>query len=156
MKLTTRAQATRKTTKRRGEDEEDKDKEDEGEDDDQEDLLESWVEWLKRSTHESEQKLQKLRLEDWVATYRRTKWQWAGRVAQHDRSRWTYYAMRWQPALHTRQCKLRKQGDPKKRWEDSITMYLSDAGIDGTWYDIARDGDRWDELCNNYVSKFWS
>ena len=104
---------------------------------------------------EAELKPQKVRLEDWVAMSRRTKWQWAGRVAQHDRSRWTYYTTRWQPQWHTRESKLRKQGHPKKRWHDDITRYLSSVGYDGDWYDLAIDIGRWEELCGDFIKCNW-
>ena len=42
-----------------------------------EELLEPWHEWIQRSTHEAEQRVQKLKMRDWVHLQRQRKWRLA-------------------------------------------------------------------------------
>merc|ERR1712129_653132 len=52
-------------------------------------VLEDWVEWLKRTTGLTDQWLQKLHIEDWVRQQRRNQWRWAGHVTRLLDQRWT-------------------------------------------------------------------
>ena len=46
---------------------------------------ESWVEWVKRTTHIVEEQLAKTGLDDWVTAVRRKLWRWAGHLATEAR-----------------------------------------------------------------------
>eukprot|EP00973_Karenia_brevis_P004692 644076-Karenia_brevis.AAC.1 len=59
--------------------------------------LESWVEWLKRTTTEAEQHLAKNQIDDWITAWRRRVWRWASRVACLSVERWAYKALNWHP-----------------------------------------------------------
>eukprot|EP00973_Karenia_brevis_P011725 1586795-Karenia_brevis.AAC.1 len=57
-------------------------------DDTKTETLEPWVEWIKRATHQAEERARKLNVEDWVMVHRRMKWRWAARIAQQSSDRW--------------------------------------------------------------------
>jgi len=41
----------------------------------------------------------------------------------------------------------RQLGGPRRRWEDTIKMYLQEVGCGGmVWIDLTRDKDRWRAL----------
>eukprot|EP00973_Karenia_brevis_P050869 7065207-Karenia_brevis.AAC.1 len=43
-----------------------------------ESTTESWIQWVQRATHEANELLDKLHIEDWVTTWRRRVWKFAG------------------------------------------------------------------------------
>ena len=88
------------------------------------DDLEPWTEWIRRSTHEAEERMKKLHLEDWVAMQRRRKWRWAKKVATDTTTTWTTTALHWVPTLDPQLCPRRQTGWPKLRWSDDINNYL--------------------------------
>ena len=85
---------------------------------------ESWVDWIKRTTHETEQLIQSLGIEDWVFQQRRRKWRWVQRVAL-DKDKWTYKAALWEPSLNPQSKAGRKQARPRRRWTDDINEHIT-------------------------------
>jgi hypothetical protein len=46
-------------------------------------------------------------------------------------------------------------GDPRRRWEDNIKMYLQEVGCGGMdWIELAENRDRWRALVNAVI-KLW-
>ena len=87
--------------------------------------LEPWVDWIRRSTHEAEEKLKKLKLEDWVTLHRRRKWRWAQKVATNTEDSWNMLALTWDPGHHMRATAYqRRVGRPNARWADDIRQYV--------------------------------
>jgi len=87
-------------------------------------VLEPWVEWIRRSTHDAEQQMITLGIEDWVTIQRRRKWRWASRVALATDDKWITKAIEWDPLLDSRQNPRRRQGRPQKRWTDDIAEHV--------------------------------
>eukprot|EP00973_Karenia_brevis_P038920 5373312-Karenia_brevis.AAC.1 len=58
-------------------------------DDQHEDMLEPWVDFIRRATHAAEKLAANLNIESWTCTYWRKKWAWAHRIALHGSDRWT-------------------------------------------------------------------
>jgi hypothetical protein len=114
-------------------------------------VLEPWVEWITRVTHEAETRLAKCNIEDWVTLCRRRKWQWGFKVANMSRERWAFQAARWQPSWSVKA--KRPPGKPKLRWEDAIKQLLISKGIQKDWLDVASDACMWrgleDAFCLN-------
>ena len=116
--------------------------------------LEPWSEWIKRTTHQTEKELAKMKIDSWVTQARRQKWRFAQRIAAHDPARWTRRAAAWDPALlFDGRCRAsRAQARPKKRWADDIVKFL-DAKIKvrKSWMEVAKDTKWWksceDEFC---------
>jgi len=76
--------------------------------------LEPWVDFIKRTTREAEERLDRLKIEDWVTAQRRRKWNFARRVATQERSWWSSNAAKWNPAI-TSSRTSRPPGRPKQR-----------------------------------------
>eukprot|EP00973_Karenia_brevis_P007029 954208-Karenia_brevis.AAC.1 len=51
------------------------------------DNLESYVDWIRRTTHHIEEKVSNLGLEDWTTTIRRRQWKWASKLDAEDAHR---------------------------------------------------------------------
>ena len=59
--------------------------------------IEPWVDWLKRTTHQAEDRLRELKIPDWISAHRRLKLHWAKRLATTEDHTWTWRAMMWDP-----------------------------------------------------------
>eukprot|EP00973_Karenia_brevis_P027228 3756343-Karenia_brevis.AAC.1 len=90
-----------------------------------EDTLEPWVEWVRRCTHEAEQQLERLCIQDWVSMQRERKWNWACKLANDVDSKWSKKALNWDPSKDARYHAHRRQSRPHKRWSDDINEHLS-------------------------------
>ena len=55
-------------------------------------VLEPWVDWVRRVTHEAEAKLEDMSIESGVTSQRRSKWIWATKLAGMDQTRWALIA----------------------------------------------------------------
>ena len=86
--------------------------------------LEPWVEWIKRCTHDVETRMRKLNLDDWIATQRRRKWRWVGKLAKTVDTDWMVMAMRWDPTIDSKLNARRRPGRPKTRWMDDVASHL--------------------------------
>jgi len=87
-------------------------------------VLESWSDWLLRTTHEALQVLEKVGAQDWVTFLRKQKWRWAQKVLKHSDARWTVKILHWVPDEG-----LRNVGHPKLRWRDTLQNFA--AGLTG-------------------------
>ena len=98
----------------------------------EDEVLESWGDWLSRTTHEALKVLEKVGAEDWVTVLRKRKWSWAEKVVNHSEDRWTSRILYWNPDEG-----VRSVGHPKLRWLDPIKNFatsLSDLGPEvETW-----------------------
>ena len=77
---------------------------------DEDDMEESWVEWMKRTTGALKEDI-----DEWVAAQRRRKWRWAGHTARRDDGRWSTKILDWLPENGRR-----KVGHPVKKWTDDL------------------------------------
>jgi hypothetical protein len=80
--------------------------------------LESWQDWIQRTTHEALEAMGKVGLEDWVVLARKRKWQWACKIAKHSDARWTQRILMWEPNEG-----FRVVGHPMLRWIDPIDAF---------------------------------
>ena len=87
---------------------------------------EDWIDYIKRSTRESEEKMQTFNISCWIETERKLKWRVAIRVASHSGERWTKKAARGNPGLSSTAKTGRHAGRPRKRWEDDINESVRD------------------------------
>jgi len=118
---------------------------------DDEGALESWVDWVRRTTHEAEEILQSFGVETWDVTVKRRKWRWARRIGSSDMDAWAFLAATWAPEFEPKSC--RHQGRPKIRWADDISQFLISLGHVGEWWQLAADQDLWEDLEDLYVKK---
>ena len=75
-------------------------------------ILESWVDWIRRTTHRAEEQMRDFRARDWVDTHYDVKQKWLKEIEDHRRDTWTYWTLHWQPLGS------RRQARPRKRWTD--------------------------------------
>ena len=117
---------------------------------DHEDVLESWVDWIRRVTHEAEDLLHKVGGKDWVAEQCRRKWSWAGHVARCTDGKWSTMLLEWCPTG------ARTAGRPCTRWSDCILEFVSGffsctVGCN-QWIDLANDRETWQNLQEEFVN----
>ena len=105
---------------------------------------EDWIEYLRRSARLIDDMSGTLGSEDWVRTYRKRKWRFAGAVATRTDSRWSTAAARWRCTYAVG----RERGHPKLRWTDAIVKYAG-----GDWYNIASDVSLWACLEEGFVAQ---
>ena len=60
-------------------------------------VLEPWVDWIRRATGLAELHLHKAGAEDWIGGHTRRKWRWAGHLARKDDDRWSKKSLDWTP-----------------------------------------------------------
>ena len=99
-------------------------------------LDEGWVDFIRRSTHESETHAERNGSRDWVRTQKRLKWKFAGTVARQTDGRWSTRLLQWMPWLN--RCGGRDVGRPHSRWQDVLSKRAG-----GDWTDHAQDVQLW-------------
>jgi len=124
-----------------------------------EDHLETWVDWLKRTTHYIEDHLAKLSIESWVHQARRRIWNWAQHVSSLSDDRWAKQLVIWKPDLHFDGMVLRhgrRRARPRARWDDDISAFLAQCvGYHGPWMTLAQDTTQWTNLADLFVEDEW-
>ena len=120
---------------------------------DEDDTTEPWTEWIQRVTHQIEAHVKKLNIEDWLSQQRRRKWRWAARIANHDSTRWTRRVLNWLPEYDEvrKKVRTRRQGHPRKRWEDDLTSFLAKAHPAPSHWTYMAATSTWDELEDEYI-----
>ena len=106
---------------------------------------------MKRTARLVESQLEKACLEDWVTTWRRKQWRWAGKVVQRSTNKWSYKALRWNPAVDSTNACGRARARPRKRWEDDFNAFLQHNGKGGDWTNHARADAEWKDMEDAFV-----
>ena len=75
---------------------------------------EDWIEYIKRSTKEAEEHMQKHKTPCWIEIHRRLKWRMARRIVSLPEKRWTRRVLDWHPGLENSIRTQRQVGRPKK------------------------------------------
>ena len=133
------------------------------------DMIEAWVDWIRRCTHDVEQRLANLHIPDWISIQRSRKWTWASRIANDTRNKWSLKALLWDPTLDPRYSARRRQARPRRRWSDDIRQHarhhdnddddddrepqLGTDRSDRVWMTLARDADLWYEMEDEFVRR---
>ena len=91
--------------------------------------VESWIEWVIRTTRQVEGHAHSNNSEDWCLLWRRRVWRFAHRVTALSSGKWSLRATLWD-ASRDRRAKGRLQNRPRKRWADDICAYLQSQGYD--------------------------
>ena len=101
---------------------------------------EDWIEYIKRSTVDALDKMERAKIRWWNRTHKKMKW-----------------AAEWNPDLSSRYKTNRAIGRPRKRWEDDINDFLKQVleekekeepiersnQTNNNWINIAKDWRRW-------------
>ena len=112
-------------------------------------VLEDWVQWIQRSTHEAERIRQFYNIPDWNEEVDRRKFRWAGHVARRKDNRWTKIILEW--ALNG----MRTRGRPCMRWCDSLNKFFFGASNmhvgNAPWMILAQNREKWRKLEEDYI-----
>ena len=100
--------------------------------------VETWVDWVKRTTKLAERQMAKIGIDSWVLQYRRRKWQWAGQLIRDNHDKCSHKLLCWEPKLEAQARGGR--GIPRIRWDDELTATAGD------WKTKAKDAAVWHEL----------
>ena len=126
---------------------------------------EDWIEYIKRSTVDALDKMDRAKIRCWNRTHKKMKCKLALRIATSPFERWLKKAAEWNPDLSSRYKTNRAIGRPRKRWEDDINDFLkqlleekeNEEPIEGSnqtnknWINIAKAWRRWALLEGNYT-----
>ena len=85
---------------------------------------EDWIKYIKRSTADALDKMERAKIRCWNKTHKKMKWKLALRIATSPSERWLKKAAEWNPDLSSRYRTNRAIGRPRKRWEDDINDFL--------------------------------
>ena len=85
---------------------------------------EDWIEYIKRSTADALDKMERAKIRCWNRTHKKMKWKLALRIATSPSDRWLRKAAEWNPDLSSRYRTNRVIGRPRKRWDDDINDFL--------------------------------
>ena len=116
----------------------------------EDELLESWVQWIVRTTGVAEEALKKAKVDDWITAYRVRKWRLAGHTARRDDNRWSNLLLSWLPVG------TRKQAHPVTRWRDDIEVFWArqrqEMNLEvGEWVLYAQCRTSWEELAYEFA-----
>ena len=118
-------------------------------------ILEPWVDWIRRTTHFVEETLASAGVEDWVRKHKRAKWSRASQVLKLDEHRWSRRVLLWDPGAEV--CNFRRVGRPIRRWEGSLNNFLQNfyclQNVD--WKAVAEDDGTWTLLEDEYVGQIF-
>ena len=85
---------------------------------------EDWIDYIKRSTVDALDKMERVKIRCWNRTHTKMKWKLALRIATSPSERWLKKAAEWSPDLSSRYKTNRAIRRPRKRWEDDINDFL--------------------------------
>eukprot|EP00973_Karenia_brevis_P032973 4551307-Karenia_brevis.AAC.1 len=117
-------------------------------DEQEESALESWKDWVIRTTHTAEEAAKLAGVKDWVSEQARRKWTLAGHIARRTDGRWSHRVLTYRPVGGTR-----AQGHPCRRWEDELDEFVSQKMQlpQGFWKSIAAQRERWASFTEEFV-----
>ena len=126
---------------------------------------EDWIEYIKRSTVDALDKMERAKIRSWNRTHKKMKWKLALRTATSPNERWLKKAAEWNPDLSSRDKTNRAIGRPRKRWK-MTSMISSNKHLkkkenenpiersnqtNKNWINISKDWRRWALLEGNYT-----
>ena len=116
------------------------------EEDDEKQLMEPWLDFIRRTTHSAVEAAEAAKVKDWILLQRERKWRWAGHVARRTDGRWTKKLLEWKPEGR------RSPGRPQTRWEHTLTKFVSRrlAFIESGWKDLAAHRGSWELLAEDF------
>lgn len=110
---------------------------------------ETYIEWMRRSTHVAEMLYSRSGGECWAKQQRRRYWRWAGHVARSLDGRWSSRLLYWHPSGS------RRPGRPVKRWADDLDAFFKQqmGSKPGEWICHAVDRQGWKAFEEEFVQR---
>ena len=126
--------------------------------DDEGEMVEPWVDWIRRVTHNVESSLQRLKIRTWVEQARKRKWRYAAELySGRGRQKWTHIALLWNPQLHSdtlQSTARRKPARPNLRWTDELQNFIKNRLQPGeALNDVCTDPDFWEKHENSFINR---
>ena len=109
---------------------------------------EEWIEYIKKSTKEAEEHMEKQTIRCWIEVHRKQKWRMARRIISLPEKRWNRRVFNWHPGLDTSIKARRNVGRPKRRWEDDLNEFMKNR----RW---TRERQIWSEEQQQCDGKHW-
>ena len=113
-------------------------------------VLETYVDWIRRATRRVEEVMSQYGVPDWVEESRRRKFRWAGKVFRRTDGRWTTQVLK-SPSTGSR-----RSGRPINRWSLTLDKFFDEVseamGTNVDWKTIATDEDSWHAYEDQFVS----
>ena len=111
--------------------------------------VDPWLDWVKRTTREAEQRMDNLGIESWISQYRRRKWRYAGQLIRGSQDKWSNSLLRWMPEFEVRSSRC--QGRPRTRWSDALQAITSKMFGPQEWTCVASIASTWNDLEDNFI-----
>ena len=83
---------------------------------------EDWIEYIKRSTADALDKMERAKIRCWNRTHKKMKWKLALRIATSSSKRWLKKAAEWNPDLSSRYRTNRAIGRPREKDGKATSM----------------------------------
>ena len=126
---------------------------------------EDWTEYIKRSTADALDKMERAKIRCWIRTHKKMKSKLALRIETSPCERWLRKAAEWNPDLSSRYKTNKAIGRPRKRCEDDINDFVKQVlegkenedpierrnQTNNNWINIAKDWRRWALLEGKYT-----
>ena len=121
---------------------------------------ESWLDWIRRTTHSSRQLANQAGVRDWVSAHAKKKWLWAGHVSRRPASTWLWRVSSWRDAEWSTMC--REDGGPRllrpsrrrwMKWEDSLRRFSS-SHLGNNWMSLSADRTAWSAEADAFARWF--
>ena len=111
---------------------------------------EDWIEYIKRSTKEAEEHMEKNKIRCWIEVNRTQKWRMARRIISLPEKRWNRRVFNWHPGLDNNIKARRQVGRPKRRWEDDLNEFVKiEEGHGNDRYDL-KNNNNWMKEIEDY------
>ena len=111
--------------------------------------LETWAQWILRTSGIVEGQLRKTGLDDWCTAIRRKKWRWAGYLARREDGSWSTKLLDRQPTAGRRII-----GRPCKRWVNELDgFFMARGSARGSCSAIAQNRGAWCDLEVEFVKQ---
>ena len=125
---------------------------------DSRDMLEPWIEWIKRVTHNVESSLKQFKIRTWVEQARKRKWKFAAELYSGCGERkWTHLALEWNPQIHhdpARPTARRNPARPNLRWTDELHNFVKNRlRPTRTWNEVCPNPDFWKRCEDQFVNE---
>ena len=121
-------------------------------------LKETWLDWIKRSTHRSRRMADEANVRDWVHTHAKYKWAWAGHVARRPSTTWLWQVSTWRDSywneVMASDAGIRPTRPSRRRWmkwEDTLRRYCTEECL-GKWSEWAAQKTRWLQSADSFAS----
>ena len=122
---------------------------------------EDYISWIRRATRTADHRAREAGVACWTESFLRSKWRWAGKIANMSPERWAKKTTDWRnhdwwsnQSRGTLTCPTRSRPGRFVRWEDDIVSFGKDKGW-ASWSEMAKLPETWQTFEDEYVKYTW-